>query len=107
MRDESLRPQNYSLASLMRHTTYLVTLAARNLEGTGPRATIELRTEDGVPLQPQDFTLGEVSSTEVSLTWKPPSNTAILGSQLLGYRVYIKDVRCSPRRQVRPPPQAQ
>ena len=24
-----------------------VTLAAKNLEGTGPRASIELRTEDG------------------------------------------------------------
>ena len=57
----------------------------------GPEAAIELRTEDGgifnseftkiefeniiiafclVSLQPQDFTIREVSSTEVDITWR-------------------------------------
>ena len=27
--------------------------------------------------------------------FRPPSNADILGSQLLGYRVYIRDMRCS------------
>ena len=57
----------------------------------GPEAAIELRTEDGgmfdpeftniefeniiiafcvVPLQPHDFTIREVSSTEVVKTWR-------------------------------------
>ena len=39
--------QNYSLTGLSRHTDYIVTVAARNLEGLGPEATIQLRTEDG------------------------------------------------------------
>ena len=39
--------QNYSLTGLSRHTDYIVTVAARNLEGLGPEAVIELRTEDG------------------------------------------------------------
>ena len=26
---------------------------------------------------------------------RPPSNTDILGSQLLGYRVYIRDIQCT------------
>ena len=39
--------QNYSLTGLSRHTDYIVTVAARNLEGLGPEAIIELRTEDG------------------------------------------------------------
>ena len=39
--------QNYSLTGLSRHTEYIVTVAARNLEGLGPEAIIELRTEDG------------------------------------------------------------
>ena len=39
--------QNYSLAGLLRHTNYIVSVAAKNLEGLGPAATIELRTEDG------------------------------------------------------------
>eukprot|EP00090_Calanus_glacialis_P045882 TRINITY_DN8764_c0_g1_i1.p1 TRINITY_DN8764_c0_g1~~TRINITY_DN8764_c0_g1_i1.p1 ORF type:complete len:894 (-),score=170.55 TRINITY_DN8764_c0_g1_i1:336-3017(-) len=97
VRDESLKTQNYSLNGLLRHTNYIVTLAAKNLEGMGPEAAIELRTEDGVPLQPQDFTIREVSSTEVDITWRPPSNADILGSQLLGYRVYIRDIQCQGR----------
>ena len=47
IRDESLKSQKYSLAGLQAHTTYIITLAAKNLEGTGPEAVIELRTEDG------------------------------------------------------------
>ena len=39
--------QNYSLTGLSRHTDYIVTVAARNLEGLGPEAIIKLRTEDG------------------------------------------------------------
>ena len=31
----------------MQHTTYEITLAARNLEGTGPKDIIILKTEDG------------------------------------------------------------
>ena len=51
----------------------------------------------------------EVLSSEVDITWRylwriisiscnlclrPPSNSDILGSQLLGYRVYIREVLC-------------
>ena len=39
--------QNYSLNGLLRHTNYIVTVAAKNLEGLGPEASIQLRTEDG------------------------------------------------------------
>ena len=39
--------QNYTIGNLQKHTNYLVTLAAKNLKGLGPNATIELRTEDG------------------------------------------------------------
>ena len=39
--------QNYSVTGLSRHTEYLVTVAAKNLEGLGPEASIQLRTEDG------------------------------------------------------------
>ena len=31
-----------------------------------------------------------------TLCCRPPSNADILGSQLLGYRVYIRDLACSP-----------
>jgi len=31
----------------MQHTTYEITLAARNLEGTGPKDIVILKTEDG------------------------------------------------------------
>ena len=39
--------QNYTIGNLQKHTNYIVTLAAKNLKGLGPNATIELRTEDG------------------------------------------------------------
>ena len=42
-----MKSQKYSLSGLLPHTTYIITLAAKNLEGTGPEAVIELRTEDG------------------------------------------------------------
>ena len=45
VKDESLEPQNFSLSGLLPHTTYILTLAAKNLEGLGPEAVIELRTE--------------------------------------------------------------
>ena len=69
--------------------------------------------------------MGEVTSTEVLLTWRwtthrsqekqplssvlkywsdapvrPPTNAGVLGKQLLGYRIYIKEPRCSNSRQV-------
>ena len=37
----------YSLNGLQRHTNYILTVAAKNLEGLGPEASIQLRTEDG------------------------------------------------------------
>ena len=46
--------QNYTIGNLQKHTNYVVTLAAKNLKGIGPNATIELRTEDGgdyIPVQ--------------------------------------------------------
>jgi hypothetical protein len=39
--------QNYSLSGLQQHTNYILTLAAKNLEGMGPEDSIQLRTEDG------------------------------------------------------------
>ena len=39
--------QNYTIRSLQKHTNYVIKLAAKNLQGVGPYATIELRTEDG------------------------------------------------------------
>jgi hypothetical protein len=39
--------QNYSLSGLQQHTNYILSLAAKNLEGTGPEDSIQLRTEDG------------------------------------------------------------
>ena len=39
--------KNYSLSGLSQHTTYNITLAARNLEGVGPADSVVLRTEDG------------------------------------------------------------
>ena len=31
-----------------------------------------------------------------TIYFRPPSNADILGSQLLGYRVYIRDLACAP-----------
>ena len=39
--------QNYSLSGLRQHTTYNISLAARNLEGVGPADSVMLKTEDG------------------------------------------------------------
>ncbi len=39
--------QNYTISRLEKHTTYLVTITAKNLMGLGPAASMELRTEDG------------------------------------------------------------
>ena len=39
--------QNYTIDGLQKHTNYVVMVAAKNLKGVGPNASIELRTEDG------------------------------------------------------------
>ena len=47
VKDETLEPQKFSLSGLLPHTTYILSLAAKNLKGLGPEAVIELRTETG------------------------------------------------------------
>ena len=40
------------------------------------------------------------SKNNVKHKIRPPTNTGVLGKQLLGYRIYIKEPRCSSSRQV-------
>ena len=40
------------------------------------------------------------SKNNVKYKIRPPTNTGVLGKQLLGYRIYIKEPRCSSSRQV-------
>ncbi|XP_040572850.2 putative receptor-type tyrosine-protein phosphatase mosPTP-1 isoform X2 [Lepeophtheirus salmonis] len=94
IKEDVLRIQNYTLSNLQKHTEYRVSIAAKNLNGIGPEASIELRTEDGVPLEPRSPRIREISARSIELTWHPPSNARSLGSDLLGYRVYI-DPLCS------------
>ena len=86
VKDETLEPQKFSLSGLLPHTTYILTLAAKNLEGLGPEAVIELRTEAGgehtnnkignnnnnytVPLQPRQIRIEEVTSRSVVVRWR-------------------------------------
>lgn len=89
---KDLRVQNYTIRNLEKHTDYRVTVGALNLRGLGPQAVIELRTEDGVPLEPLSPRIRNVTSRWIELTWQPPSNAASLGSDLLGYRVYVEEL---------------
>ncbi len=45
-----------------------------------------------VPLEPLSPRIRNVTSRNIELTWQPPSNAASLGSDLLGYRVYAKEL---------------
>jgi len=89
---DSISVQNFTLRNLEKHTKYQVTVAARNYVGLGPSDVIQLRTEDGVPLEPLSPRIRNVTSRWIELTWQPPSNADGLGNDLLGYRVYVEEL---------------
>ena len=45
-----------------------------------------------VPLEPLSPRIRNVTSRWIELTWQPPSNADSLGSDLLGYRVYVEEL---------------
>ncbi|TRY71536.1 hypothetical protein TCAL_12498, partial [Tigriopus californicus] len=90
--EDILRIQNYTIGNLQKHTTYVISLSVKNLKGVGPNATIELRTEDGVPLEPQRPRFSNVTAQSLVLSWQMPSNARNLGSDLLGYRIYVTEM---------------
>lgn len=45
-----------------------------------------------VPLEPLSPRIRNVTSRWIELTWQPPSNGDSLGSDLLGYRVYVEEL---------------
>ena len=51
-----------------------------------------LSTILAVPLEPLSPRIRNVTSRWIELTWQPPSNAESLGSDLLGYRVYVEEL---------------
>ncbi|XP_071953982.1 receptor-type tyrosine-protein phosphatase delta-like isoform X3 [Antedon mediterranea] len=79
------------LNSLTPYTMYNICLAARSDRGLGPKTSIvSVRTQQAVPGEPpRDVQALPVSSTEVQVTWNPPSaesQNGVITGYTLNYR---------------------
>ena len=83
------RATSYTDTGLSAGTTRHYRVAAINAAGEGPWSrVVQATTEVTVPDAPRSFSVnpnGLRGSTELRLTWRPPSNTG--GSPITGYRI--------------------
>lgn len=68
IKEETLKMQNFTIFGLLNQTNYEVTIAAKNLEGLGPEASVMVRTAGKVPSSYLDNGRNGTVSKEVPLT---------------------------------------
>ena len=78
-----------TISELTAHVMYTIKVQALTSVGPGPLSPpIQIKTQQGVPTQPQNFSATDIGGNQVTLTWsKPLHNT----DSIVGYELYWND----------------
>ncbi|XP_058805805.1 tyrosine-protein phosphatase Lar isoform X2 [Phymastichus coffea] len=78
-----------TISDLTAHVIYTIRVQALTSVGPGPlSAPVQIKTQQGVPSQPEKLTAVEVGETKITLTWNKPSHSA---ENILSYELYWND----------------
>lgn len=83
--DDSVQIQRGTLTGLQKFTQYTVGIIAYNGAGDSPRSDTQIiKTEEGVPDAPRSFTMSEIYSDALRVSWDPPLR---VNGRLIAYLV--------------------
>ncbi|XP_076757588.1 tyrosine-protein phosphatase Lar isoform X5 [Xylocopa sonorina] len=78
-----------TISDLTPHTIYTIRVQALTSVGPGPLSTpVQIKTQQGVPSQPEMLTAVDIGETKVTLQWKKPAHSA---ENILSYELYWND----------------
>lgn len=78
-----------TISDLTAHVIYTIRVQALTSVGPGPlSAPVQIKTQQGVPSQPEKLTAVDIGETKISLSWNKPSHSA---ENILSYELYWND----------------
>ncbi|XP_017884551.1 tyrosine-protein phosphatase Lar isoform X7 [Ceratina calcarata] len=78
-----------TISELTPHTIYTIRVQALTSVGPGPLSTpIQIKTQQGVPSQPEMLTAVDIGETKVTLQWTKPAHSA---ENIISYELYWND----------------
>lgn len=78
-----------TIMDLTPHTIYTIRVQALTSIGAGPLSPpIQVKTQQGVPSQPENLSAVDIGETEVTLQWSKPAHSA---ENILSYELYWND----------------
>ncbi|XP_043599517.1 tyrosine-protein phosphatase Lar isoform X7 [Bombus pyrosoma] len=78
-----------TISDLTPHTIYTIRVQALTSVGPGPLSTpVQIKTQQGVPSQPEMLTAVDIGETKVTLQWNKPTHSA---ENILSYELYWND----------------
>lgn len=78
-----------TISDLDTHTIYTIRVQALTSVGPGPLSTpVQIKTQQGVPSQPEMLTAIDIGETTVTLQWNKPIHSA---ENILSYELYWND----------------
>ncbi|XP_066595289.1 tyrosine-protein phosphatase Lar isoform X3 [Prorops nasuta] len=78
-----------TISDLKSHKIYTIRVQALTSIGPGPLSVpVQIKTQQGVPSQPEMLTAVDIGETQVTLQWSKPAHS---GDVLLGYELFWND----------------
>nr|XP_012139448.1 PREDICTED: tyrosine-protein phosphatase Lar isoform X6 [Megachile rotundata] len=78
-----------TISDLTPHTIYTIRVQALTSVGPGPLSLpVQIKTQQGVPSQPEMLTAVDIGETKVTLQWSKPAHSA---ENILNYELYWND----------------
>ena len=78
-----------TISDLNQQTTYTLRVEAYTSIGPGPlSASVQVKTQQGVPSQPSSLVASDVGSTNIKLRWEQPDHS---GENIISYELYWND----------------
>lgn len=78
-----------TISDLTPHTIYTITVQAITSVGPGPVSPpVQIKTQQGVPSQPENLQAVDIGETKVTLQWDKPAHSA---ENILSYELYWND----------------